>query len=116
MRIVLDENLPRPLIRIFGPDYQVATVLSLGLAGTMNGALLNHLEGNHDIFVTADKNLRYQQNLAGRTLAIVELPTNRLSVLETLTSEILSAVTSSTPGSYIRVLLPSPPKSNDAAS
>ncbi len=81
MRIVLDENLPRPLVRIFGPGHQVFTVQDLGLAGTANGALLAQLEGGYDVFVTADKNLRYQQNLAGRSLAIVELPTNRLSIL-----------------------------------
>ena len=78
MRIVLDENLPRPLMRIFGPGRQVVTVQELGLAGVANGALLAQLEGDHDVFVTADKNLRYQQNLAGRGMAIVELPTNRL--------------------------------------
>lgn len=103
MRIVLDENLPRPLIRLFGSGQQVTTVQELGLAGTENGSLLAQLEGNHDVFVTADKNLRYQQNLAGRTLAIVELPTNRLPVLTSLTTEILSAVLAAVPGSYIRV-------------
>jgi hypothetical protein len=109
MRIVLDENLPRPLMRIFGPGHLVVTVQDLGLAGTANGALLALLEGNHDVFVTADKNLRYQQNLVGRTLAIVELPTNRLPALATMTAEIVAAVTSATPGSYTQVALPSPP-------
>ena len=84
MRIVLDENLPRPMIRFFDSQHQVVTVQDLGLAGTLNGELLACLEGNHDVFVTADKNLRYQQNLMGRTLAIVELPTNRLPVLKTI--------------------------------
>jgi len=109
MRIVLDENLPRPLVRIFGPSHQVVTVQDLGLAGTANGALLAQLEGNHDVFVTADKNLRYQQNLAGRSLAIVELPTNRLPILKAMTAEITSAVTSAPPGSYIQVAPPAPP-------
>ncbi len=53
MRIVLDENLPRPLVRIF-PGHQIATVQELGLAGTANGALLARLEGHHDVFITAD--------------------------------------------------------------
>lgn len=70
MRIIFDENVPRPLLR------------------------------------TADKNLRYQQSLIGRTLAIVELPTNRLPILVTLATEIVSAVTSAAPGSYIQVPLP----------
>ena len=109
MRIVLDENLPRPLVHIFGPSHQVATVQDLGLAGTANGALLAQLEGNHDVFVTADKNLRYQQNLVGRSLAIVELPTNRLPVLRTMVAQIASAVTSAAPGSFIQVAMPTPP-------
>jgi hypothetical protein len=109
MRIVLDENLPRPLVRIFGSGHQVVTVQELGLAGMANGALFARLEGNYEVFVTAYKNLRYQQNLAGRSLAIVELPTNRLPILTTLTAVIVSAVTSATPGSYIQVALPTPP-------
>jgi hypothetical protein len=109
MRIVLDENLPRPLVRIFGPGHQVVTVQELGLAGMANGALLARLEGHYEVFVTADKNLRYQQNLTGRGLAIVELPTNRLRILMTMTADIVSAVTSATSGSYTQVPLPTPP-------
>jgi predicted nuclease of predicted toxin-antitoxin system len=108
MRIVLDENLPRPLVRIFGSGHQIVTVQDLGLAGTANGDLMARLEGSHDVFVTADKNLRYQQNLAGRSLAIVELPTNRLPILKTMTAKITSAVISAPPGSYIQVDLPTP--------
>ncbi len=103
MRIVLDENVPKPLTRIFGSSHQVATVKDLGLAGMFNGVLLARLEGNHDVFVTADKNLRDQQNLAGRSLAIVELPTNRLSLLSTMTTEIVTAVTSAAPGSFTQM-------------
>lgn len=109
MRIVLDENLPRPLVRIFGSGHQVFTVQQLGLAGVANGVLLAQLEGNCDVFVTADKNQRYQQNLAGRSLALVELPTNRLPILTTMTVEIVSAVTSATPGSFTQVAYPTPP-------
>jgi hypothetical protein len=110
MRIVLDENLPRPLVRIFGPGHQVVTVQDLGLAGTANGALLAKLESGYDVFVTADKNLRYQQNLSGRSLAIVELPTNRLSILMAMTTEIVAAVNSAAPDSYTQVALPPPPE------
>ena len=103
MRIVLDENLPRPLMRIFDASYQVSTVQQLGWAGLANGALIARLEGICDVFVTADKNLRYQQNLSGRTLAIVEVPTNRLPLLKLLTAEIAAAVRAATPGSYVVV-------------
>ena len=109
MRIVLDENLPRALTRIFAPAHYVTTVQRLGLAGIAYGALLARLEGNHDVFVTADKNLRYQQNLARRRLAIVELPTNRLPVLRSMTAEIASTVMSASPGSYQRIEFSPPP-------
>jgi predicted nuclease of predicted toxin-antitoxin system len=80
MKVILDENLPKPLKDIF-PNHAVTAVQAEGLAGTVNGALLLRIEGDFDVFVTADKNLRYQQNLKGRTLAILELPTNRLPAL-----------------------------------
>jgi hypothetical protein len=100
IRIVLDENLPRPLRRAFGPEDQVVTVQDLGLAGISNGDLLAKLEGEHDVFVTADQNLRYQQNLAGWTLAIVELPTNRWPALNALSNEV--AVVTGEPWSFDR--------------
>lgn len=75
MTIILDENLPKPLKGIF-PNQTVTTVQEQGLAGTVNGALLARLEGVFDVFLTADKNLRYQQNLSGRQLAILEHEVN----------------------------------------
>ncbi len=103
MRIVLDENLPRPLKRAFASVHVVMTVQELGFAGLTNGILLAQLEGIHDVFVTADKNLRYQQNLVGRSLVIVELSTNRLSLLLPMIDQIVKAVESATPGAYIQV-------------
>jgi hypothetical protein len=103
MRIVLDENLPRPMRSIFGPGHQITTIQELGLSGMANGELLARLEGTCDVFVTSDKNLRYQQNLTGRRLAIVELPTNRLPLLIPRFGEIAAAVTAATIGSYVEV-------------
>lgn len=103
MRIVLDENLPRPLKRAFASAHVVTTVQELGFAGLTNGILLAQLESKHDVFVTADKNLRYQQNLVSRSLAIVELSTNRLSLLLPMIDQLVKAVESATPGAYIQV-------------
>ena len=102
MTIILDENLPRPLNRIF-PGHTVTTVQEQGLAGTVNGALLAKLEGAFDVFITADKNLRYQQNLSGRALAIIELPTNRLPLLRPLFPRIAAAVESIAPSAYVQI-------------
>jgi hypothetical protein len=46
------------------------------LGGFENGDLLRLAEGEYDLFVTSDQNLRYQQNLADRKIAILELSTN----------------------------------------
>jgi hypothetical protein len=104
MRIVLDENLPRPLKRAFSSVHVVKTVQEWGFAGLTNGALLVELEGNCDVLLTADKNLHYPQNLNGRTLAIVEVSTNRLSQLLPMIDRLVAAAESATPGAYIQVL------------
>lgn len=99
MKIVFDENVPWPL-RKFLPDHEVTSVQREGFGGMENGALLARLYGSFDVFILCDKNLRYQQNLSGRLIAIIELPTNRWPILMKLEEEILSAVASSFPGSY----------------
>ena len=91
MRIILDENIPRPLLKWFALD-EVTTVQKEGWAGVKNGELIARLDGLFDVFVTADKNLRYQQNLSGRTIAILELPTNRLPLLISLKEPITAAL------------------------
>jgi predicted nuclease of predicted toxin-antitoxin system len=102
MKIILDENLPKPLKQVFTGHF-VTTVQEEGLSGMSNGILLACLEGTFDVFITADKNLRYQQNLSGRRLSIVELPTNRLPLLQPMSSRIAAAIESITPGSYIQI-------------
>jgi hypothetical protein len=81
----------------------VTTVQQAGIRGIENGALLAVLEGAFEVFVTADKNLRYQQNLTRRTLAIVELPTNRWPLLRPLLAKILKAIDGCQPSSYVTV-------------
>lgn len=59
-----------------------------------------------EVFVTADKNLRYQQNLSARRIAIIELPTNRLAMLPLLVPALPAALTRATSGSYEAIPLP----------
>ncbi|BDA74470.1 hypothetical protein Cyan7822_1092 [Rivularia sp. IAM M-261] len=102
MKIILDENLPKALKRYLSA-YDVTTVQEQGWAGVKNGELMARIEGSYDIFITSDKNIKYQQNLTGRTIAILELPTNRLKVLETLIDKILVEVQSISPGVYAQI-------------
>ncbi|MEP6955340.1 MAG: hypothetical protein ABI883_00830 [Chthoniobacterales bacterium] len=74
-----------------------------GLAGTLNGALLARLEEDFDVFITADKSLRYQQNLSRRRLAIIELPRNRLPLLRPLFPRIMAAVDSIAPPVFVQL-------------
>ena len=106
MRILFDENVPAPLHRFF-PDDQVDTVQQRGWAGVENGELLELADANFDVLVLADKNLRYQQNLTDRTVAIFELPTNRWPVIESLGEQIAAAVRECAAGEYVIFELPS---------
>ena len=99
MRVLLDENVPAPLRPALGP-HEVKTLQEQGWAGISNGELVRQAEGRFDVLVLADKNLRFQQNLAGRNLALVELPTNRWPLLQPLLPKIRQAVDRATPGTY----------------
>ena len=72
MRILLDESLPREL-RDDLPGHAVKTVTEVGCSGVRNGELLRRAAENFDVFVTADQNLQYQQNLAALPVAVVVL-------------------------------------------
>ncbi len=64
MKILLDESLPRKLRYDFGTEHEVRTVRDMDWLGKKNGELLRLLtENNFELFVTVDRNLRYQQNL-----------------------------------------------------
>ncbi len=99
MKILLDENLPHDLANALA-GHEVVTVQTAGWAGITNGDLLDRAEGKFDALITADKNLRYQQNLTQRKISILELPTNRLPVLKTMEAKIIEAIGELKPGDY----------------
>jgi hypothetical protein len=59
-----------------------------------------------EVLVTTDKNLRYQQNLAGRKLAVVVLGKGRWSLIKPHVAQIVAAVNAATPGSFAEVEIP----------
>ncbi len=63
-------------------------------------------EAGFDVFITPDKNIRYQQNLAGRRIALVVLSTPRWPVVKQHVEKIAASVDAATPGSYVEVELP----------
>lgn len=81
MRILLDQSTPKGLRQIL-TGYEVSTADEMGWAAYANGALLNAAEkGGFDILVTSDQNLRFQQEMGGRRVAVVALTTNHWNTI-----------------------------------
>jgi len=97
VKILLDHGTPAPLRRALN-DHSVVTAYEKGWAGFTNGELLTAAEGAFDVFVTTDQNLRYQQNLAGRQLAILVLPTTSWPRLSPHADGIAAAAVALRPG------------------
>jgi hypothetical protein len=109
IRILLDQNTPLGLRRIL-TDYEVIPARSMGWAATENGALISAAEqAGFAIMITCDRNIKYQQNLTGRQIAIIELTTALWPVIRTRANQILAAVQAATPGSYQEVPFDRPP-------
>ncbi len=99
MRLLLDESLPRSLARRI-EGYPVETVFDRGWSGLKNGELLTKASEHFDVFVTADQNLQYQQNLEGYDIAVLVLAalTNRVDDLAPLLSQMQTALGGIEPG------------------
>lgn len=63
-----------------------------------NGALLAAAEAEFDALITTDQNLRHQQNLSQRRLAILVLPTTSWPIIEQHVTEVAAAIASLQPG------------------
>ena len=103
MKVLFDVNMPRPL-RLELPRHEVVTAQAMGWGELVNGDLLKAAdESGFDALVTADRNLRYQQNLTDRRIAILVVPSNNLRVLARMASAIRSAVDLLKPGDYVEL-------------
>ena len=79
-----------------------------GWSGIRNSDLLARDEAGFDLLVTADQNIVYQQNLTGRTIAILELSTNDLRRILASATLIQAAIESIGPGDFVKLELPAP--------
>lgn len=106
MKIILDESVPQKL-RLLIDGHTVVTTWFQGWSGLKNGALLAASEeAGFDLFITADQEITYQQNLTGRRMAVMVLSTNNWEVVKANVAEIMTAIHSVTPGSYCEVEIP----------
>ena len=99
MKVLLDECVDWRLARdIVGHD--VKTAGQMGWTTIKNGELLALASEAFDVFVTVDRNLSFQQNLASFSIAVVVLhaKTNRLADLTPLAPSLLRGIESARRG------------------
>lgn len=106
MRALFDQGTPAPL-RHFLPLHDVATAFERGWARLQNGELLDAAQAaGFDVLVTTDSNLKYQQNLSARRIAIVVLSTTSWPRIRAAVVLVVQAVDSAVPGGYFQVRIP----------
>jgi len=105
MNVLLDECVPWPMHKLL-PAHVCTTAQRRGWGGIKNGDLLRLAEGKFDLFITSDQNIRYQQNLAGRSIAILELSTNKIRRIEAAADLVRTVVANIKPGQFLHLDIP----------
>ena len=106
MRLLFDHNAPRQLRpHLVGHDVDVAE--ERGWATLVNGELLDRAEeAGYEVVITADRNMRYQQNIGSRSLALIVLGANRWPLIEPRIEDIRAALEGIQPGEVREVAIP----------
>jgi hypothetical protein len=101
-RVLFDEDVPRPLRRDL-PGFEILTVVEAGWSGIKNGELLRRADQAFDVFLTADRNLPYQQNVSTLRLGVVVLAigSTKLSDLRPGAPQIAQALNSVVSGQVL---------------
>jgi hypothetical protein len=105
VRILFDECVPWPLHKEL-PAHNCRTAQQMQWKRIKNGELLSLAEPQFDLFLTSDQNLRYQQNLQGRSIAVLELSTNKLRRLLAAAQLIRETLASMQPGEFRQLEIP----------
>ena len=106
MRILFDQGTPVPL-RCSLNGHVVATAYELGWSTVTNGDLIRLAEQEgYELLITTYTNLRYQQNLRSRSIAILVLTTTSWPRIRQVTSDIQAAVAAITAGDYQKLSIP----------
>jgi hypothetical protein len=106
MLVLFDHGTPRGLARLL-VGHTIRVARAQGWDTLSNGELLAQAEAaGFDVLVTPDKNIRYQQNLEGRNVAIVVLGNPLWPIVRLHGELVLSAVNAAMPGSYTEVDIP----------
>lgn len=107
MLVLFDNNTPRTLARYLLEHHTITEARARGWGELENGELLNAAEAaGFEVFVTADRNMGYQQNLTTRKIAIVVLAKGRWGLIRAQVATVVAAVNAATPGSFVEVEIP----------
>ncbi len=106
MRVLFDQATPLP-IRAYLDQHDVRTASHQGWATLKNGDLLTAAEAaGFEVLLTTDKNLRYQQNLEGRKIAVVVLGRQQWPQVRRYIQRVVDAVNTAVIGSYLEIDIP----------
>ena len=104
MKILFDQGTPVPL-RDYLTNHVVETAFELGWSSLKNGELLEAADASFDLLITTDQQIRYQQNLAGRKLAILVLMSTSWPRIRTHIPEICEVIENIHAGEYQELTL-----------
>jgi predicted nuclease of predicted toxin-antitoxin system len=104
LKIFLDHCVPKRLMRLLS-GHEVKTAYQMGWAAKKNSELLKLAEREFEVFLTVDRNLRHQQNLASSPLRFVVLvaASNQYDSLAPLAPQVEEALTRLAPGDVIEI-------------
>ena len=107
MLVLFDNGTPRTLARYRSTTTRLREARARGWEELENGELLNVAEAaGFEVLVTTDKNLSYQQNLAGRKIAVVVLGQGRWTLIKPHVAQVVAIVNAATSGSFAEVEIP----------
>jgi hypothetical protein len=106
VRVLFDQGTPAPLRRLL-PGHEVSTAYERGWSTLKNGELLTAAESEgFEVLVTTDGNLKYQQNLLSRAIAVIVLSTTSWPRIRAAAELVAAAVAAAAPGTYAEVGIP----------
>ena len=106
MKILFDNGTPKPIARSLA-GHEISYARQIGWHELENGELIERAEeAGYEVLLSSDKNIRYQQNLSNRKIAIVVLGQQQWPLVKLHLDKIAAAVNACTPGSYSEVEIP----------
>jgi len=106
MKILFDNGTPKPIARSL-TGHEITFARRIGWHELENGELIQRAEETgYELLLSTDKNIRYQQNLTGRKIALIILGNQQWPLVRLHLDKIAAALNAATPGSFTEVEIP----------